>query len=76
MSSGAGPDPWKIYRIRIQQNYADPSDPDPQQKFQVYSIQYIKHDVLCLYSAPLVLGVNGRQSDKKKAIVTVPVRTE
>ena len=42
MSSGAGPDPWKIYRIRIQQNYADPSDPDPQQKFQVYSIQYIK----------------------------------
>ena len=24
------PDPWKILWIRIQQNEADPSDPDPQ----------------------------------------------
>ena len=24
------PDPWKIFRIRIQQNDVDPSDPDRQ----------------------------------------------
>ena len=27
------PDPWKILRIRIRQNDADPMDPDPQHCF-------------------------------------------
>ena len=28
------PDPWKIFRIRIWQNDADPSEPDPQHCLQ------------------------------------------
>ena len=30
LGSCLDPDPWKIFRTRILQNYTNPSDPDPQ----------------------------------------------